>query len=445
MKRRGISLIVLIITIIVIIILATAIIINLVKTNIVNNANEAITLNNEQQIIEKMKLEISDFFVTYSKEKINLENLAVFLTEKVNDVIITQASDENLILEYMGYEIQIDSEFKVTILGKVTIRIVTSLNPTTYTNSTVDIQLNIAFEDNLELSSVTLLTEGVEVIEENKIYRVSDNGQYKFKILANNGDSRTVSVNVSNIDNIEPQIEIIKFVNECIANEYIDVKYNLSDDIGLNLDNCKYIFNTVSAKYDASDTIWNDATIVSNSSVDIETKFSESGTYYLHILATDIAGNSITYISDKIDVKKEPLYLFNEGAVNGYTWSNSYLASGNTSNISNTYIYFYGTNYSWLGARWELKSVNLSGYTNIYMEVSTGTILNCGIYQSQNYGVSIIGDSYTNTPILYAKTDNLNREVISANLGEYSKANVTLYLIFSRWNPGCYVHKIWVD
>ena len=60
MKRRGISLIVLIITIVVIIILATAIMINLSQTNVINNANEAVFKSDISTMQDELTIYISD-------------------------------------------------------------------------------------------------------------------------------------------------------------------------------------------------------------------------------------------------------------------------------------------------------------------------------------------------------------------------------------------------
>ena len=60
MKKKGISLIVLIITIVVIIILATAIIVNLAQTNIIGNANEAVVKQDFKTFQEELNLYIAD-------------------------------------------------------------------------------------------------------------------------------------------------------------------------------------------------------------------------------------------------------------------------------------------------------------------------------------------------------------------------------------------------
>ena len=65
-KNKGISLIVLIITIVVIIILATAIIVNLARTNIINNANEAVVKQDFKTFQDELNLYAADQFVQKS-------------------------------------------------------------------------------------------------------------------------------------------------------------------------------------------------------------------------------------------------------------------------------------------------------------------------------------------------------------------------------------------
>ena len=58
--KKGISLIVLIITIVVIVVLATAIIVNLAKTNVINNANEAQVKQDFKTLQEELNLYKAD-------------------------------------------------------------------------------------------------------------------------------------------------------------------------------------------------------------------------------------------------------------------------------------------------------------------------------------------------------------------------------------------------
>ena len=61
-NKKGISLIVLIITIVVIIILAAAIILNLSKTNVVTNARTAVSENDRAEMQSAVNLKYADIF-----------------------------------------------------------------------------------------------------------------------------------------------------------------------------------------------------------------------------------------------------------------------------------------------------------------------------------------------------------------------------------------------
>ena len=78
MKKKGISLIVLIITIVVIIILATAIIVNIAKTNIINNAKEATVKQDIKALQEELTMYIADEYAdtlgNFKVEKFNVTN-----------------------------------------------------------------------------------------------------------------------------------------------------------------------------------------------------------------------------------------------------------------------------------------------------------------------------------------------------------------------------------
>ena len=74
MKKKGISLIVLIITIVVIIVLATAIIVTLARTNVIENANEATVKQDFRTLQDELNMYIADRF-TEAQGDFELEDL----------------------------------------------------------------------------------------------------------------------------------------------------------------------------------------------------------------------------------------------------------------------------------------------------------------------------------------------------------------------------------
>ena len=89
-KQKGISLIVLIITIVVIIILAASIILNLTNTNIIGNANTAVLKSDIATLQSELDLYVSDRFVDekgkYDRKKLSADQgTAMYGTENVED------------------------------------------------------------------------------------------------------------------------------------------------------------------------------------------------------------------------------------------------------------------------------------------------------------------------------------------------------------------------
>ena len=86
MKNRGISLIVLIITIVVIIILATAIIVNLAQTNIINNAKEATVKQDFKTMQDELTLYMADEFVN-TDGKFKAEDIDVTVKSEIEKIL----------------------------------------------------------------------------------------------------------------------------------------------------------------------------------------------------------------------------------------------------------------------------------------------------------------------------------------------------------------------
>ena len=442
-KTNGITLVALVITIIILLILAGVAIGTLTQTGLFENAKKAKEKSIEAQLKEEISLAIQSIKLDEIPKgnNVTLTTLANGqLEEKLEDITAT-IENEKLSGEYKGYNYEIDSNFNIQIIGKSNISFSYTKEPTSYTNNQVIINIDVKIEEGLTLESVVGKTEGIEVIEDNKKFKVTKNGTYEFEITVSDENKLIKKVKIENIDKKVPEVKVTAMNTEWKENEFSTITYEILDDVEVDIEKCKYVFSKEKTAYLQENKIWESAINIENAVGTIKTKIEQSGKYYLHILGVDKAGNYTSYVSDEVTVKKEPLYLFNEGSVDGYTWNRSSLATGNSSSIINGAIYFVGTNLTWIGAEWSLSNLNLSGYDNIYIEVSTGTFYSV----DNNRGVEITGDWYGNSPIVSVLTNNLNRYVKSGSLGKYAKSGTTLYLIFSRWNPGCYVHKIWVD
>lgn len=96
--KKGISLIVLIITVLVIIILATAVIVNLAQTNIVNNANEATVKQDFKTMQEELTLYIADKYV---EEKTNFDIATINATKESEVKKILKSSSKSKYIKYV--------------------------------------------------------------------------------------------------------------------------------------------------------------------------------------------------------------------------------------------------------------------------------------------------------------------------------------------------------
>ncbi len=90
-KNQGVSLIVLVITIIVMIILASAIIISLSNNGIIQNAKKAVDLSNEQQVQEMLEITVA---LLKQENKLDETNLKEELTKNFNEEVeVTKETD----------------------------------------------------------------------------------------------------------------------------------------------------------------------------------------------------------------------------------------------------------------------------------------------------------------------------------------------------------------
>jgi Tfp pilus assembly protein PilE len=78
-KRRGISLIVLIITVVIIVILATAVIVNLVQTNVIDKTKEAVVQQDFKTFQDELNLYLAD---KYAETLGKFEYTSLNLTKK---------------------------------------------------------------------------------------------------------------------------------------------------------------------------------------------------------------------------------------------------------------------------------------------------------------------------------------------------------------------------
>ena len=116
--KKGISLIVLVITIIVMIIIAGAIIISLNGTNVVNRANEAVTAADEANLRSALTLEYAEMMalnhdnVTTNDVVATSTDTTVDTAEKRYDAVLAQFAK----LVTAGYDVVTNSDLTFTVV-----------------------------------------------------------------------------------------------------------------------------------------------------------------------------------------------------------------------------------------------------------------------------------------------------------------------------------------
>lgn len=304
-KKKGISLIVLIITIVVIIILATAIIVNIAKTNIIDNANEATNKNNEAQINEKVQLMIADYFI----EKQNKVTLEAFLSAK---------KEKGEIEDFVNNG---DGTYKVTLDGYYVIIDESNLNVTKAKKaSDIEISYKIdGFENNKVKITVSIQSFGFGITEVKKPdgtslngnneksvsipYEIEANKEYKFNIIASNGGTKEETISYEDDEAPSATISIAK---EIIfgTGKQIEANVTISEDKSVtDIQNCKWVILQNNEKIGLDDSLYTGGNFNNNEEKITSEAITTAGDYYIHLLLKDKVGNAQEIVSKVISIK----------------------------------------------------------------------------------------------------------------------------------------------
>ena len=134
-------------------------------------------------------------------------------------------------------------------------------------------------------------------VKDNQLY--TSNG-IMYAILydgTNYGGSATA--NVTNIDKEMPTATItMNSVSTCVDTNITATVAMNDKQSGINLSKCKWVYNTTSSKIGTTESLYTGGTF-SSKSQNINLRVTTAGTYYLHILIADNAGNIQEIIADK--------------------------------------------------------------------------------------------------------------------------------------------------
>lgn len=218
-KSNGITLVALVITIIILLILAGISISELTGSGLFQKAEEATKKYEEKQLEEELKLEIMNIRldkISQGKEitredLLELENIGVIIE---TTEIMTEIPTE---IEYKDYEFEIDEDYNVITIGKKN-----GAKPDVKIEKIIDENEEIITEVRIKITATT--TEGeIKLIEalngaildsensnENnnaeKVFLVTKNGEYKFKVTGTNNRTKTVSIIIDDIANVNTSI-----------------------------------------------------------------------------------------------------------------------------------------------------------------------------------------------------------------------------------------------
>ena len=228
-KMQGITLIALVITIIVLLILAGVSITSLSgEGGILGKANTAKIENEKTQLKEELELEIMDMKADkiIKGESLTQQEVVDKITQM--GAIITNTTEDIIQGEYKDYEITIDEDYKVTVGGALTGEkpsVIITVLTTAENVELVEIQVEATTTDG-DIESIEAMNGAIEKENSNntntkKIFTVSKNGIYYFRIKGTNGrttikQSEEIG-NIINTSDLLTEIESIKTAGEQVV------------------------------------------------------------------------------------------------------------------------------------------------------------------------------------------------------------------------------------
>ncbi len=350
MKSKGISLIVLIITIIVIIILSGAVILNLSKNNPIESAKKA----KFQSDIDTFKSELSLYVLgkssntegNYDPKLLNADkggstengSQTIDTTRPITEIISSMKGtkyDEKLKVEagelvYIGDNIA-ESNWADGLIEVKGFSINVALTPgDTHIAGTISITGALVDISKLESCKIYLseesgkrsdtpaVTIAAQDLKSEMAFDIT-NGVEPYKTyyvivdvkMSNEGSVRTKEIKViSSLDNSapqKPQISKPEYSKDLIVSPIAITLKDNNGESGINKTGSKYIIDQTLTNYEEDDVIWNTATglTLENFAGDTATIAKEvpsDGAYYIHVLAVDNAGNKSSNTSSKVIV-----------------------------------------------------------------------------------------------------------------------------------------------
>lgn len=311
-RKKGITLIALVVTIIVLIILAgVSISLVLGDNGIITRAKEAKSTYSIEAVREKVEMMLSEYVTENQLEEKDLDE---FLNQKQEEGKIEEASDNGngthtIILD--GYEVTIrdedleiieiieESEFRKLTRGKA------KFIYTPQTKYVKSVNVSIEIEESVKMYTVQykIGKEGEWVkYTDGEVFEITNSAVIYGRFIKEETNEKGYHfvVKIDNIDSNVPQKANITFDRiRAKLGETIQATIRHEDkESGIDINNCKYIINTSSKEIGVESAEWETAQSFMENPQVIEIAKSEENTFYLHVLSTDMQGLKNETVSD---------------------------------------------------------------------------------------------------------------------------------------------------
>lgn len=328
-KEKAITLIALIITIIILLILAGVSIAALSGRGIFANANKAKLETKRAQIEEWLKLKVMEEQIN------NPTGTSQEIIPKVRDNVDNNKSE----LLKMGKNIAVDANvtteedgnvcFYVTVDGdkyKVglneqkfigtdddktedvpTAEGIITFSDEKWSNGKASVKINLKddYKDKYQMQYQINSIEGswTEIESGTTVSKLS-NGDKVYVRLWNGTKGGEYAVN-NILDNIAPSATINLSSSSTTVNTAITVLIRSTDaQSGVNISKCKWVYNQTAEKIGTNEENYTEGVIPTAQNIQrISLNIKTAGTYYLHLLIVDNAGNAAEIISGEITVE----------------------------------------------------------------------------------------------------------------------------------------------
>lgn len=171
-------------------------------------------------------------------------------------------------------------------------------NPSTWTAGEVEVRISTK----VEKYTLQYSTDGTTWNNYTTAITMKENGDIYVRLVNKLGEEGGYATGrISNIDKDSPENAIISFNTYTVtAGGSVTAAVSQSDNLsGVDIENCKYVFTTSNAEIGIEDTSKYTGTFSKEIDDKLTLSCSNVGTYYLHVLTVDQVGNRKETISSK--------------------------------------------------------------------------------------------------------------------------------------------------